>query len=102
MSDTLDALRPASPAPDWQPGIVLERLERQLFRVQIEGSDRTLLCHRAGAVRLAPMKFRAGSRVWVVAFSPLSSLFRPMATEKRERRYISSSKVPASSRPVTA
>lgn len=67
MSDPLDALRPAAPGPDWQPGVVLERVDRQLFRVQIEGGERTLLCHRAGTVRLTPLKFRAGARVWVVA-----------------------------------
>ncbi|MCZ7570467.1 MAG: hypothetical protein M5U01_18025 [Ardenticatenaceae bacterium] len=67
MSNPLEALHPPSPGPDWQPAVVLERIDRQLFRVLIEGSDRTLLCHRAGTARLSPLKFRAGSRVWVVA-----------------------------------
>lgn len=67
MTDGLDALQPPSPGPNWQPGVVIEGLDRQLFRVQIEGSDRTLICHRAGTVRLTPLKFRAGARVWVVA-----------------------------------
>jgi translation initiation factor IF-1 len=67
MSNPLDRLQRTTPGPDWQPGVVLEGLGRQLFRVQIEGSDRTLICHRSGTARLSPLKFREGSRVWVVA-----------------------------------